>query len=124
MKAIILAAALAVSATLSMAQETITANENKNHMKTQDLEVALLKNTSDQVTLYLAKEPGTPVKIKVYEDNKLLYTRRVKKAGTANFTYDISQFPDGEYTFKIEKDKDVVYTAKVQKGATALADSK
>ena len=124
MKAIILAAALAVSTTLSMAQETTTDNQSKSHMKTQDLEVALIKSATDEVSLFMAKEPGTPVKIKVYENNKLLYVRRVKKAGTANIKYNISQFPDGEYTFKIEKDKDVVYSATVQKGATALADSK
>lgn len=124
MKTIILTAALAVSVAFSMAQETAEVKETKTHLKTSDLEVALLQNTEDEVTLLLAKEPGDPVKIKVYEDNKLLYTRRVKKAGTANITYDISQFPDGEYTFKLEKGKTVVYAAKVRKGATALAENK
>ena len=93
-------------------------------MKTVDLEIALLQTTADQFTLVMAKEPGVPVKIKVYENNKLLYTRKVKKPGTANIKYDISQFPDGEYTFKVEKEKNVVYSVKIRKGSSALADSK
>lgn len=124
MKTLILTAALVVLTSLSYAQELDSTNDNKMHMKTADLELAVLQPSTDQVTLLMAKEPGMPVKIKVYEDDKLLYTRRVKKQGTAHIKYDLSQFPDGEYTFKVEKDKDVVYSVKVWKGATALADSK
>ena len=124
MKALILATALVVSTTFSIAQEAAPAKETKTHLKTNDLEVAILQKSEDQVNLLLAKTPGDPVKIKVYEDSELLFSQRVKKAGTANIKYDISQFPDGEYTFKLEKDNVVVYSVKVRKGATALAGTK
>jgi hypothetical protein len=125
MKTIILATALAVSTSLSMAQkENETMQTEKNNV-----EVAVLQPNDDQVQLLLDKTPGDPVKIRVYEDNKLLYTRRVKKESSANITYDISAFPDGEYEFRVEHEKEVVYAVKVRKdanaqSATALADSR
>jgi hypothetical protein len=103
-------------------------NETKQNEK-NTIEVAVLQPDADKVQLLLDKTPGDPVKIRVYEDNKLLYTRRIKKEGTANITYDISAFPEGKYEFRVEHDKEVVYAVKVRKdenaqSATALADSR
>jgi hypothetical protein len=125
MKTIILATALAVSTSLTMAQKEMkNADTEKNNV-----EVAMLQPDNNKVQVLLNKTPGDPVRIKVYEDNKLLYTRRIKKEGSANITYDISAFPEGDYEFRIEQEKEVVYAVKVRKDANAqsaiaLADSK
>jgi len=123
MKTLILTAALVVFTTFSFAQLPKPEVNDTLKPMNADIEVAILQNADDQVNILMAKEPGKLVKIKVYEDNKLLYVRRVKKAGTANIKYDISAFPDGEYVFQVEKDKKVVFSAKVRKGPAALADN-
>ena len=124
MKTLILTTALVVITTFSFAQLPKPEVNDTLKLKNTDIEVAILQNADDQVNLLMAKEPGKLVKIKVYEDNKLLYIRRVKKAGTANIKYDISAFPDGEYVFQVEKDKKIVFSAKVHKGPASLADNK
>jgi len=124
MKTLILTTALVVFTTLSFAQESVKELDDSVKLVKSDIEVALLQNSEDQVKLLMAKEPGELVKVKVYEDDKLLYQRRIKKAGTAHITYDISQFPDGTYVFQVEKDKEVVYSKSVSKGQTSLAAGK
>jgi len=124
MKTLILTTALVVLTTFSFAQQTKPEVNDALKPENTDIEVAILQNTHDQVNILMAKEPGQLVKIKVYEDNKLLYMRRVKKAGTANIKYDISEFPDGQYVFQVEKDKKVVFSAKVRKGPASLAENK
>ncbi|NOR86519.1 MAG: hypothetical protein GQ527_02805, partial [Bacteroidales bacterium] len=64
----------------------------------------------------VVKIPGELVKIRVKENNKVLYQRSFKKWAIADLQYDISQFPSGEYTFEIIKDRKVVYSKVVEKG--------
>lgn len=125
MKTQILTAALVVLATVAFAQQPAEEKEQKNDsmnsFESKNVEVAFLRNAEDTVQMMLAKEPGKLVKIKVYDGNRLLYTRRIKKEGTANITYVISHFPDGDYTFQLEKDKVVIHSTKISKGEKALA---
>jgi hypothetical protein len=125
MKTQILTAALVVIATVLFAQQPAEIKGQKsdtmNSITSNNVEVAFLRNAENTVQMMLAKEPGKLVKIKVYDGNRLLYTRRIKKEGTANITYDITHFPDGDYTFQLEKDKTVIHSAKISKGEKALA---
>jgi hypothetical protein len=122
MKTLILTTALVAAATFSFGQKE--ASESNKEVKQSGIEVALLQHADDEVTLLMEKEPRKLVTIKVYEDNKLLYMQRVRKEATANITYDISEFPAGDYVFEVVKDKEVVYSAKVHKGSTELAENK
>ncbi len=124
MKTLILTAALAVSAALASAQKPASENNDSAELKKSSVEVAVLQHTGDEVTLLMEKAPRELVRIMVYEGKDLLYMQRVKKEATANITYDISQFPDGNYTIKVVKDKEVVYTADIKKGPEVLAENK
>jgi hypothetical protein len=121
MKTLILTISLAVAATFASAQKPGSASDKDTLDKKSAIEVAVLQHKSDQLTLLMEKEPGELVKIKVYEDNKILYSQRVKKEASARITYDISNFPNGNYVVEVIKDKDVVYKAEVSKGSVALA---
>jgi hypothetical protein len=125
MKTQILTTALVLFATVLFAQQPAEEKGQKsdtlNSLQCNDVEVAFLRNAENTVQMMLAKEPGKLVKIKVYDGNRLLYTRRIKKEGTANITYDISHFPDGDYTFQLEEDKAVIHSTKISKGEKALA---
>jgi len=131
MKTLILTAALVATATFAMAQKS-NADVRNDDVKKSEIEVAVLQHSNDEVTLLMEKESFEPVRIKVYEGNKLLYSKRIKKEATANITFDISAFPEGNYVFKVIRDKEVVYTADVSKGpgsimleeSESLADSK
>lgn len=123
MKTLILTISLAVAATFASAQQPASVSDKNTLDKKSAIEVAVLQHKSDQLTLLMEKEPGELVKIKVYEDNKVLYSQRVKKEASARITYDISKFPDGNYVIEVVKDKDVVYKAEVSKGSVALADN-
>lgn len=123
MKTLILTISLAVAATFASAQQPASVSDKDTLDKKSAIEVAVLQHKSDQLTLLMEKEPGELVKIKVYEDNKVLYSQRVKKEASARITYDISKFPDGNYVIEVVKDKDVVYKAEVSKGSVALADN-
>ena len=97
MKTLILTISLALAATFASAQQPASVSDKDTLDKKSAIEVAVLQHKSDQLTLLMEKEPGELVKIKVYEDNKVLYSQRVKKEASARITYDISKFPDGNY---------------------------
>ena len=124
MKTLTLTIALALAATFASAQKPASVSDKDTLDKKSAIKVAVLQHRNDQLPLLMEKEPGELVKIKVYEDNKLLYSQRVRKEASAKITYDISEFPDGKYVIEVVKDKDVVYKANVSKGSVALADSK
>lgn len=124
MKTLATTTILVVLTAFVFAQNADTSSETASNKISKDLEVAVIQENDNLVSLYLAKKPGEVVKIKIKEDNKVLYTRRIKKAGTARIKYDISQFPKGEYMIEVVKDKKVVYSKTIKKGSNALATSK
>ena len=122
MKTLILTTAMVVLTTLSFSQNELAAKSNDYVLNSEDLTVAMFANSEDQVTMILLKNPETVVKLKVKsENNRVLYTKRFKKADKSHVRYDISEFPTGEYTFEIVKDKDVLYSQKFAKRDSALA---
>ena len=116
MKTLILTAALALTASLAIAQEPAVKNNDEAVIEKSEIKAAVLQHADDEITLLMEKEPRELVKIRMYDGNSLLYSQRVRKEATANITYDISAFPDGDYTLELIKDKKVVYVANISKG--------
>jgi len=116
MKTLILTAALVATATLGLAQNPAPAKSSANPDKS-GIEVAVVQRSNDEVNLLMEKQAGELIKVKVYEGKKLLYSQRIKKQATANVTYDISAFPDGDYKIEVVKDKEVVYSVDINKGS-------
>jgi ribosomal protein L24E len=120
MKTIILTFALAIITSLTFAQFPQSDSPDSCCYVTKDLRVAIFMDSDSIVNIKMAKNPGEVIKIKVMEDNKLLYQRRIKSHEIANLKYDISQFPNGKYEFEIIKDKEVVFTKTIEKGETIM----
>ncbi|MCF8369462.1 MAG: DUF3244 domain-containing protein [Bacteroidales bacterium] len=119
MKTLILTSVMLAFIATGFAQETKQPVETKKHV-----EAVVIQESDDLLSLYLEKEPGEVVKIKIKEDDKVLYTRRIKKEASAKIKYDISQFPGGEYTVEVTQDKEVVYSKQIEKGAAPIATLK
>lgn len=66
------------------------------------------------VNVKVAKHVGDQVKIRVKENNKILYQKSFKSWALIDLKYDIDQFPMGEYTFEIVKDKEVVFAQTIK----------
>jgi len=66
------------------------------------------------VNVKVAKHVGDQVKIRVKENNKILYQKSYKSWALIDLKYDIGQFPMGEYTFEIVKDKEVVFAQTIE----------
>jgi hypothetical protein len=120
MKTLILTAALALTASFAVAQEPAVKSNDEAVIEKSQIKAAVLQRADDEVTLLMEKEPRELVKIRMYDGNSLLYSQRVKKEATANITYDISAFPDGDYTLELVKDKKVVYVANITKGGNQI----
>lgn len=122
MKTLILTTALVVLTALTYAQFPQNDAPDSCCYVAQDLRVSILQNNDSTVTLKMAKVPGDLVKIRIIEDgDKLLHQRRVKSHALAQLTYDLHNFPEGDYTFEIIKDKKVVYTKKVSRSNSSSA---
>ena len=117
MKTLVLTLTLAILTTLSFAQFPQSEAPDSCCYIADDLRVAIFKNKdSDLVNVKIAKIPGELIKIRVKENNKILYQRRIKKWAITDLKYDINQFPDGEYVFEIIKDNEVVFAKIVEQG--------
>ena len=110
MKTIILTLAFIAIATLGFAQFPQSTSPDSCCYVADDLRVAIFQDNDSFINVKIAKIPGELIKIRVKENNKTLYQRRVRKHAITNLLYDISQFPIGTYSFEIIKDNEVVYT--------------
>lgn len=115
MKTIILTLTLTVLATFAYAQFPQSLSPDSCCYVADDLRVSIYKDNDSFVNVKIAKIPGELVKIRVKENNKVLYLKRIKKWAITDLKYDISQFPLGTYTFEIIKDKEVVYSKIVER---------
>lgn len=120
MKTIVLTFALIFLISLTFAQFPQSESPDSCCYVAKDLRVAIFMDNDSIINIKLAKKPGEVVKVKVKEDNKLLYQRRIKSHEIANLRYDISQFPDGEYEFEIVKDNQVVFTKTIEKASEPI----
>jgi len=114
MKTIILTLALTVIATLGFAQFPQSTSPDSCCYVADDLRVAIFQDNDSFINVKIAKIPGDLIKIRVSENNKVLYQRRVKKHAITDLQYDINQFPIGTYSFEIIKDNEVVYTKMIE----------
>ena len=110
MKTIVLTLALTVLATFAFAQFPQSVSPDSCCFIADDLRVAIFKDNESYINVKIAKIPGELVKIRVKENNRVLYLKRIKQWAITDLKYDISQFPTGTYTFEIIKDKEVVFT--------------
>ena len=114
MKTLILTTALVILASLSFAQSPQSSGTDSSSYVSSDINVTIFQINDSMVSVKMAKKPGELVKVLVKENgNNLLYSRRIKKYGSADLLYDLNQFPEGEYVFEIVKDKKVVYSQKI-----------
>lgn len=119
MKSIALTFALALIATFSFAQFPQTKSPDSCCYVAQDLRAAVFMNSNSLVNVKIAKKMGDKVKIRIKEDNKLLYSQNYKSYELVDLQYDIRQFPEGEYTFEIVQGKEVVFTQTIELNSTA-----
>ncbi len=114
MKTIILTLSLALIATFSFAQFPQSDSPDSCSYVTTDLRASIFMDNNSLVNVKLAKHVGDQVKIRVKENNKILYQKSYKSWALIDLKYDISQFPMGEYTFEIVKDKEVVFAQTIE----------
>jgi len=110
MKSIVLTFALALIASLSFAQFPQTQSPDSCCYVANDLRASIFSNTDALVNVKVAKKAGDKVKIRVKEDNKVLYTKNYKSYELVDLQYDISQFPEGNYTFELVQNNRVVFS--------------
>lgn len=122
MKTLILTAALVVLTTITFAQNEETNKTNKLVLNTEDVKAAIFPSSNDMVTMVLQKKPGEVITLKVKDaDNKLLYSRRMKKIDSTKTKFDIHEFPAGAYTFELVHDRKVLYSKEITKSENAVA---
>lgn len=117
MKTIVLTIVLTVLATFAFAQFPQSESPDSCCYVSEDLRVAIFMDNESYVNVKIAKIPGELIKIRVKENNNVLYLKRIKKWAVADVKYDISQFPEGVYEFEILKDNKVVFTKTIERGA-------
>ncbi|MCB0805464.1 MAG: hypothetical protein KDC05_06660 [Bacteroidales bacterium] len=125
MKTSILTAALVVLTTVIFAQQENTTMKNDFAMASDDVSIAFYPKTAEALTMIMTKDEDQKIKVRFSdEDNKILFQRKYSKVSGTKVTYDVSEFPSGEYTFEVVKDKEVVYSKTFSKrdGAVALVD--
>ena len=108
MKSIALTLAAVLFATLSFAQFHQSQSPDSCCYLADDLRAAVYMYQSDKVNVQVAKLLGDKVKIRVKDNNEILYTKSYKAYERFDLAYDISQFPAGDYTFEIIQNKNVV----------------
>ncbi|PIQ35102.1 MAG: hypothetical protein COW63_02155 [Bacteroidetes bacterium CG18_big_fil_WC_8_21_14_2_50_41_14] len=114
MKTIILTLSLVLIATFSFAQFPQSDSPDSCSYVTTDLRASIYMDNNALVNVKVAKHVGDQVKIRVKENNKILYQKSFKSWALIDLKYDIDQFPMGEYTFEIVKDKEVVFAQTIK----------
>lgn len=115
---------IAVTILITSLYSNVSAQNEKNDKSniTKFEQVQISYDTKDIVTVEyldaLAQDPWK-MKVRVYEESgKLLYSYVSRKKGNARIGYDISQFPDGNYTFELYKNRKSLYTKVIVKQAS------
>jgi len=108
MKSIVLTFTLAIIASFSFAQFPQTQSPDSCCYVANDLRASIFAGTDALVNVKVAKKAGDKVKIRVKEDNKVLYSKNYKSYELVDLQYDISQFPEGRYTFELVQNNRVV----------------
>ena len=84
--------------------------------KEANYELLLSQVSNEHLIFRLIKENKDVFKVRVFDaEGKTLYCHRIKKNNKSKTTFDISEFPAGEYKFQIVKNKEVLFTETVEK---------
>lgn len=118
MKALALTLALAIISVLSFAQFPQSESPDSCCFISNDLRASIFMDENSIVNVKIAKIPGELIKIRVKENDKVLYQKRVKSYAIADIKFNVNQFPKGNYVVEIVKDKEVVYSRNIEKGIT------
>jgi hypothetical protein len=110
MKTLTLTIVLAFIATFSYAQFPQSSSPDSCCYTAEDLRASIYLGSPEMVYVKVAKKIGDKVKIRVMENHKVLFQKNYRKWALVDAKYNISQFPDGEYTFEIIQDKKVVFS--------------
>jgi hypothetical protein len=114
MKSLIISIALVILTTTGFAQFPQSTSPDSCCFVSKDLRAAIIANNNSFVDVKIAKLPGKVVKIRVKDENEVLYLKRVKSHEIVDLKYDISQFPEGTYTFEILQKNEVVYAKTIE----------
>jgi len=110
MKTLILSVAIAFMMSLNVAASNEGAND------TSATRVKIFQTTQQSVDVYVAKNAGDLVKIKIYsESGTSLMSTRIKKEKTKLIRYHLNELPEGSYTISVEKNNQVLSSLKVSK---------
>lgn len=112
---------MALIATLSFAQFPQSSSPDSCCYQDESLRAAIYMETPTYVNVKVAKIIGDKVKIRVKEGNEVLFTQNYKSWARVDIQYDISQFPEGEYTFELIQNKEVVFTQVINNTSEALS---
>lgn len=114
MKTLIITIAMAVLASFSYAQFPQSSAPDSCCYEAPDLRASIYLGSPEMVYVQMAKEIGDKVKIRIKEKHQVLYQRNFKKWALVDVKYNISQFPQGEYTFEIIQNKEVIYSQTIK----------
>ena len=108
-------------ASIAIANSVSTQNMKDKSNITKFEQVQISYDMKDLVTVEyfdaLTQNPWK-MKVRVYEESgKLLYSYVSRKKGNARVGYDISQYPDGNYTFELSKNGVSVFAKAIVKQA-------
>jgi hypothetical protein len=77
---------------------------------------SISKLSEEQVIVRFADNPEAKSKVRVSDEyGNLLYRRTMKDVESAKLTYDISDFPEGNYNFKVYSGGELIAYRKVNK---------
>jgi len=116
MKTLVITFALTFITALSFAQFPQSDSPDSCCYISDDLRASIFMDEESLVNVKIAKYPGELIKIRVKENNKVLYQDRIKSQAIVKLKYDINQFPKGDYIFEIVKDKEVVFSQTIKFG--------
>ena len=114
MKTLTLTIVLALIATFSYAQFPQSSSPDSCCYNAEDLRAAIYLGSPEMVFVKMAKKVGDKVKLRVKENNQVLYQKNYKKWALVNVKYNVSEFPEGAYVFEIIQNKEVVYSHTIQ----------
>lgn len=114
---ILFAVTILMGSSLSNLSAQIEKEDLSNNVKFQQVRIS--HDMNDMVTVEYVDafaEGAWKMKVRVYtKSGKLLYTDVSRKKGDTKVSYDISQFPSGNYTFELYKNSELVSSKAIVK---------
>jgi len=114
--AIIFAAVLFLTATVSQAANIETGKEKVKKIELQQADIQL--NDNNLVVVRYSdtyNELTRKMTVRVYSaDNELIFSKKFQNEGDVQLGFDISQFPKGNYTFELYKNSELVCSKQIQ----------